>query len=166
MPRLNRTTGAMQQDEAAMAPRMPPRAVSLNVLVPPVSIRAGRLVFDREFRVTVSHVHGRFLQESLDARVRSRYGVKGREFTKMRPLTIAALAKASGVHLETVRYYERIGLMPKPARTASGYRTTMRSTSAGFPSFAGLGRWDFRAARSRNCSLSPFGTRASVSRPR
>ena len=41
----------------------------------------------------------------------------------MRPLTIAALAKASGVHLETVRYYERIGLMPKPARTASGYRS-------------------------------------------
>ncbi|MGH6863837.1 MAG: MerR family transcriptional regulator [Methylocella sp.] len=41
----------------------------------------------------------------------------------MRPLTIARLAKASGVHLETVRYYERIGLMPKPSRTASNYRS-------------------------------------------
>jgi MerR family transcriptional regulator, mercuric resistance operon regulatory protein len=41
----------------------------------------------------------------------------------MRPLTIAKLAEASGVHLETVRYYERIGLMPKPARTASNYRS-------------------------------------------
>ena len=41
----------------------------------------------------------------------------------MRPLTIAALAKASRVHLETVRYYERIGLMPKPERTARGYRS-------------------------------------------
>lgn len=41
----------------------------------------------------------------------------------MRTLTIAKLAKASGVHLETVRYYERIGLMPEPARTASGYRS-------------------------------------------
>jgi MerR family mercuric resistance operon transcriptional regulator len=40
----------------------------------------------------------------------------------VRPLTTAALAKASGVHLETVRYYERIGLMPKPARAANGYR--------------------------------------------
>lgn len=40
----------------------------------------------------------------------------------MRPLTIGPLAKASGVHLETVRYYERIGLMPKPSRTASNYR--------------------------------------------
>lgn len=41
----------------------------------------------------------------------------------MRTLTIATLAKASGVHLETVRYYERIGLMPEPARTASNYRS-------------------------------------------
>ena len=41
----------------------------------------------------------------------------------MRPLTIGTLAKASGVHLETVRYYERIGLMPKPSRTASNYRS-------------------------------------------
>ena len=40
----------------------------------------------------------------------------------MRPLTIGTLAKASGVHLETVRYYERIGLMPKPSRTATNYR--------------------------------------------
>jgi MerR family mercuric resistance operon transcriptional regulator len=40
----------------------------------------------------------------------------------MRPLTIGTLAKASRVHLETVRYYERIGLMPKPSRTASNYR--------------------------------------------
>jgi len=43
--------------------------------------------------------------------------------TNMRPLTIAKLAEASGVHLETVRYYERIGLMPKPSRTASNYRS-------------------------------------------
>ncbi len=43
--------------------------------------------------------------------------------TNMRQLTIAKLAEASGVHLETVRYYERIGLMPRPARTASNYRS-------------------------------------------
>lgn len=41
----------------------------------------------------------------------------------MRPLTIGTLAKASRVHLETVRYYERIGLMPRPSRTASNYRS-------------------------------------------
>ena len=41
----------------------------------------------------------------------------------MRGLTIGKLADAAGVHLETIRYYERIGLMPEPARMASGYRS-------------------------------------------
>ncbi len=40
----------------------------------------------------------------------------------MKSLTIGHLASASGVNLETVRYYERRGLLPKPPRTASGYR--------------------------------------------
>jgi MerR family mercuric resistance operon transcriptional regulator len=37
-------------------------------------------------------------------------------------LTIGKLAAAAGVNLETVRYYERIKLMPPPARTTSGHR--------------------------------------------
>jgi MerR family transcriptional regulator, copper efflux regulator len=37
-------------------------------------------------------------------------------------LTIGQLAKESGVNLETVRFYERRGLLPKPNRSASGYR--------------------------------------------
>jgi MerR family mercuric resistance operon transcriptional regulator len=37
-------------------------------------------------------------------------------------LTIGRLAQVGGVNLETVRYYEREGLLPKPPRTASGYR--------------------------------------------
>lgn len=40
----------------------------------------------------------------------------------MRRLTIGQLAATAGVNLETVRYYERINLMPPPARTASGHR--------------------------------------------
>ena len=32
------------------------------------------------------------------------------------------LAKRSGVRLQTVRYYERRGLLPKPPRTQAGYR--------------------------------------------
>jgi DNA-binding transcriptional MerR regulator len=35
---------------------------------------------------------------------------------------IAELADQVGVPTSTVRYYERIGLVPSPARTASGYR--------------------------------------------
>ena len=37
-------------------------------------------------------------------------------------LTISRLAELGGVNQETVRYYEREGLLAKPPRTASGYR--------------------------------------------
>ncbi len=40
----------------------------------------------------------------------------------MERLTIGRLAQLGGVNLETIRYYERRGLLPKPARTAAGYR--------------------------------------------
>lgn len=37
-------------------------------------------------------------------------------------MKISEAALASGCHLETIRYYERIGLMRSPDRTGSGYR--------------------------------------------
>jgi DNA-binding transcriptional MerR regulator len=37
-------------------------------------------------------------------------------------LTIGALAAAAGVSVETVRYYERRGLIDQPPRPSSGYR--------------------------------------------
>ena len=37
-------------------------------------------------------------------------------------VSIGALAKTTGCNVETIRYYERIGLLPKPARGAGGYR--------------------------------------------
>ncbi len=36
---------------------------------------------------------------------------------------IGALARAAGTTVETVRYYERIGLLPRPARTPGNYRS-------------------------------------------
>lgn len=38
------------------------------------------------------------------------------------PLTIGQVAKAAEVNTETIRYYEREGLLPEPARTRAGYR--------------------------------------------
>ena len=38
------------------------------------------------------------------------------------PLTIGRLAEITGVHIETIRYYEKIGILAKPARSAGGYR--------------------------------------------
>jgi DNA-binding transcriptional MerR regulator len=37
-------------------------------------------------------------------------------------LTISQLAHEAGVHVETVRYYERRGLLREPPRTPAGYR--------------------------------------------
>ena len=35
---------------------------------------------------------------------------------------ISTLAKQAAVPVKTIRYYEDVGLLPKPSRTASGYR--------------------------------------------
>jgi len=40
----------------------------------------------------------------------------------MEKLTRGKLAKSSGVHPETIRYYEQNGLIPVPARSESNYR--------------------------------------------
>ena len=40
----------------------------------------------------------------------------------MEKLTIGQLAKKANVNLETIRYYERRGLVPEPPRNKSGYR--------------------------------------------
>ena len=37
-------------------------------------------------------------------------------------LTIGALSGRSGVNIETIRYYERIGLLPAPPRSQGGHR--------------------------------------------
>ncbi len=54
------------------------------------------------------------------------------------------LARRTGCHLETIRYYERAGIMPKPPRTAGGHRVyadehaarltfVLRGRELGFP---------------------------------
>ena len=40
----------------------------------------------------------------------------------MENLTIGHLAKKANVNIETIRYYERRGLIPEPPRRESGYR--------------------------------------------
>jgi MerR family mercuric resistance operon transcriptional regulator len=35
----------------------------------------------------------------------------------------AELARRTGTNLETVRYYEKVGLLPEPPRTPAGYRS-------------------------------------------
>jgi MerR family mercuric resistance operon transcriptional regulator len=37
-------------------------------------------------------------------------------------LTIGPLSKRTGCNIETIRYYERVGLLPAPGRSPGGYR--------------------------------------------
>jgi Cu(I)-responsive transcriptional regulator len=41
----------------------------------------------------------------------------------MARLAIGDLAKRAGTKVETIRYYERIGLLPEPGRTEGNYRS-------------------------------------------
>uniref|UniRef100_UPI0040480181 MerR family transcriptional regulator n=1 Tax=Yoonia sp. TaxID=2212373 RepID=UPI0040480181 len=61
----------------------------------------------------------------------------------VKPLRRVDLARATGCNLETIRYYETVGIMPDPPRTAKGYRSyddthvrrlkfVMRSRELGF----------------------------------
>ena len=48
----------------------------------------------------------------------------------MKNLTIGQVAKRTQVNIETVRYYERRGLIPPPPRRESGYRQFSEDTVA------------------------------------
>ncbi|WP_435104102.1 MerR family transcriptional regulator [Arhodomonas sp. AD133] len=42
-------------------------------------------------------------------------------------MRIGELAAETGVKIETIRYYERVEILPAPARTANNYRTYTRT---------------------------------------
>jgi len=65
-------------------------------------------------------------------------------------LTIGEMGKATNTKIETTRYYEKIGLLPKPARTSSNYRDYRQ---------AELGRLSF-IRRSRDLGFSLDQVRA------
>ena len=48
----------------------------------------------------------------------------------MQMLTIGRLARASGVHVETIRYYQRRGLIAEPRRPSGGVRRYGREAQA------------------------------------
>jgi DNA-binding transcriptional MerR regulator len=50
------------------------------------------------------------------------YPGTGHSLALVESLTIGQLAHEAGVHVETVRYYERRGLLRRPPRTPAGYR--------------------------------------------
>lgn len=46
-------------------------------------------------------------------------------------MSIGALSGRTGIHIETIRYYERAGVLPKAQRGANGAGFTARRKQAG-----------------------------------
>jgi len=44
------------------------------------------------------------------------------QITSVQDLLIGEMSRRTGVHVETIRYYERIGVMPRPKRSDGGHR--------------------------------------------
>jgi MerR family regulatory protein len=77
-------------------------------------------------------------------------------------LTIGTLATATATKVETIRYYERIGLMPEPRdRPAITGPTTVRMSPASASSGA-RATWASPSSRSGRCSTSPTSVIATV----
>jgi MerR family mercuric resistance operon transcriptional regulator len=55
-------------------------------------------------------------------RLKLNFRVQGDGMKAAGATSIGALSKQSGANIETIRYYERIGVMPAPKRSAGGYR--------------------------------------------
>jgi MerR family mercuric resistance operon transcriptional regulator len=103
----------MQQEDARTAPMTPPMAA--NALFRSLC-RARSSVTGIGFRIDTV-VQSRTIQPvvATGSRVKIVAGHKN-EFSR------GSLAKRAGVNLETVRYYEKIGLMPEPMRSTGGHR--------------------------------------------
>lgn len=72
----------------------------------------------------------------------------------MTTFTIGILAERSGVKVETIRYYEKIGLLSAPARSTAGYRRYDETD---------LGRLQFiRRGRSLGFSIEAIRTLATL----
>ena len=66
-------------------------------------------------------------------------------------LTVSGLAEQAGISADTVRYYERLGLLPPPARTPAGYRQYDESAARRLRFIKGAQRVGLRCGRSGSC---------------
>jgi MerR family mercuric resistance operon transcriptional regulator len=62
------------------------------------------------------------MQLAAHYNVCSHYRVKEHKGQSVREFTIGKLSKQTQVIVETIRYYEKIGLMPDPPRSSGGFR--------------------------------------------
>jgi len=81
-------------------------------------------------------------------------------------LTISKLATAADVPPDTIRYYERMGLLPPTGRSGSGYRLYGEQTVERLRFIRGAQRVAFRFARFGNGWRSATAGSAHAGTPR
>lgn len=86
-----------------------------------------------------------------------------RDHETVNPILRAQLARLTGCNVETVRYYEKIGLLPPPDRSPAGYRLygpehvrrlrfVMRARELGFPVDEVRGLLGLEDGRPQSCA--------------
>ena len=76
-------------------------------------------------RVLCAHVlsrHSCFRAVFFNIKPVATRGARGKFLPGNRDLSIGALSQRTAVNIETIRYYERIGILPPPPRTDGGHR--------------------------------------------
>ena len=117
-PTLKRINGTIQQVDAAMAPRIPPAAIIRVFLATFNSCFSNKSVVSVIFTLVITLINGKIASVvTTDAR-----GSFMKIITKSRGYAIGLMSKKTGVNIETIRYYEKIGILPKPDRTSGGNR--------------------------------------------
>lgn len=117
-PRAASAIGKTQHEDAKSAPNPTTAPVPAKNLVEGIGAGSDKAGFPASGVVMIV-----FPCNPCQAATRSNYGFKIKMLTKARGITAGQLAKAAGVNLETIRYYENVGLMPPPPRTRGGHRT-------------------------------------------
>lgn len=130
MPRLKSTTGNMQHDDAVSAPIIPPMAN--NVWLLPIGAVSTRPA-DGKGLAPRGAPSAWWLMQLLSFLFSA--GILpivtiGARYLTMRPITdprvetvaIGELSRRTGIKPETIRYYEKVNMLPPPRRTAGGRR--------------------------------------------
>src|ERR1700732_4003999 len=127
MPSVNSVKGTRQHEAAPIAPRMPPIEISVwpvwlstglrrlaHTAVPVRSLTAmgaaPSLTFVRMGPVVPTGSRGKIAMD------------KSALHDTAPRLPIGALSKRTGCNIETIRYYEKIGLLAAPIRSEGGHR--------------------------------------------
>lgn len=118
MPSVTNSSGTTQQADARVAPISAPPATQRGIGAPSPGAGADGVDLDIGGTDKITPFY------NPNRRIRS-VGTTGSRgfFNVMQPgLLRAQLSALTGCNLETIRYYEKVGLLPPPPRSANGYR--------------------------------------------